>query len=160
MNLNTAFVLIGLSIAVLAFALVDRGSRSGAEATPAAVDAPVTLVGVDAPVVWMEAKTTPIGSLKAAVTNRPAPDRVVLQANWARGTVSGACLLELVLPDGVLVVNGDARRELSPEAESGGQVWWLEVPQDGRELDALVRYCVETEDGIRATECAVRISTP
>lgn len=115
-------------------------------------------VATNEPVVWMQAKPSPLGTLTAAVTQRPAPDRVVLEARWGRGDVSGACLVEVLLPVGVLLVEGDARHALDPDAESGGRVWVLDVPQDGRELDAVVRYCVETVEGLRAMECAVRLT--
>ena len=114
-----------------------------------------------APVRWMEAKPNPIvGSLRAAVVERPAPDRARLEATWGASALDGACLVDLGLPAGVLIVEGPERIELDREADPGRATWLLEFPRDGRELDVVVRYCVQTEDGVRAAQCAVRLTQP
>lgn len=114
-----------------------------------------------APVRWMQAKPNPIvGELRMAVVERPAPDRVRLEAHWGRSALAGACAVDLGLPAGVLLVEGPARIELDPVDDPGRATWLLEVPQDGRVLDAVVRYCVETPEGIRAAQCAVRLTRP
>ncbi|MDF1699735.1 MAG: hypothetical protein P1V36_01055 [Planctomycetota bacterium] len=112
-----------------------------------------------APVRWMEAKPNPIvDSLRAAVVARPAPDRVRLEAHWTATAVAGPCTIDLGLPAGVLIVEGAERIEVDAQAPAGHASWVLEFPRDGRELDAVVRYCVETPDGLRAAQCAVRLT--
>ena len=113
----------------------------------------------DAPITWMEAKPNPVVSdLRIAVVDRPAPDRVRLEARWSESAIDGMCRVDLGLPGGVLIVEGPEQIDLDPEGDVGTATWILEFPRDGRELDAVVRYCVRTEDGMRAAQCAVRIT--
>ena len=112
-----------------------------------------------APVRWMEAKPSPvIDSLQAAVVERPAPDRVVLEARWGASAINGACGVDLGLPAGVLIVEGEEQLIIDPRNDEHRARWVLEFPRDGRTLDAVVRYCVQTDEGMRAAQCAVRLT--
>ena len=112
----------------------------------------------DAPVQWMQAKPGRVAArLEAAVTERPAPDRVRVDARWVAGTLEGACTLDIGLPAGVLIVEGEERLDLDAD-DPGSASWVLEFPRDGRDLDAVVRYCVDTPDGLRAAHVAVRLT--
>lgn len=112
------------------------------------------------PIRWMQAKPgRVVASLEAAVVERIAPDRIVLEARWTPGALDGACLVDLGLPAGVLIIEGAERIDLDPEADPGHARWVLEFPRDGRDLDAVVRYCVETAAGLRAAHVAVRLTS-
>lgn len=113
---------------------------------------------VSAPTVWMEAKPSPfVDSLKAAVVERPAPDRARIEAHWSNDQLWPGCVIELVLPEGVIAVDGDERYEPYADEASGMTAWLVEFPL-GRPLDAVVRYCVETPEGVRSAQCAVRLT--
>ncbi len=113
----------------------------------------------DAPVAWMQAKPNPVvGSLEAAVVERLGPDRVLLEARWGAGTLGTECQIDLGLPAGVMVLEGEERIPIDPEADPGHAAWVLQVPMDMGELDAVVRYCVQTPEGMRAAQCAVRLT--
>jgi hypothetical protein len=123
----------------------------------------------DAPlpaVHWNESKhMSAVGQMRAAVVDRPAPDRAWIEAEWtarphaaheAEGA-PGACALEIALPEGVFLLEGDFRTPLASDEPSGSQRWLVGFPT-GRALDAVLRYCVDTPQGPRAAEVAVRLT--
>ena len=118
--------------------------------------------GRDAPtpfqVQWRESKPDGrIGRLRAAIIERPAPDRALIEARWENHSGAANCALELVLPDGVVVLEGQARTAIPAEDTAGSATWLVEFPT-GREADAVLRFCAETQDGMRAAETSVRLS--
>ncbi len=114
---------------------------------------------VAAPVQWMASKPNPIvGSLRAAVVERLGPDRVRLEAHWVGIANREGCAVDLGLPAGVMVVDGDERIDLAAAEPSGTTSWILEFPLALGPLDAVVRYCVQTPEGVRAAQCAVRLT--
>jgi hypothetical protein len=117
--------------------------------------------GPEAPasVQWMESKPNPIvGSLRVAVVERLGPDRVRVEAHWVGIADREGCAVDLGLPAGVIVLEGDERLDLAASAPSGETSWILEYPLDLGPLDAVVRYCVQTPEGVRAAQCAVRLT--
>jgi hypothetical protein len=110
------------------------------------------------PVQWMTAKPNPfVGSLRAAVVERTAPDRARIEAHWRNDKLWPGCVVELVLPDGVIAVDGAMRHEPQADEISGMASWEVEFPS-GRPLDAVIRYCIETPEGVRATQLALRLT--
>lgn len=109
-------------------------------------------------VAWRESKPSPrIGRVRAAVVERPAPDRARIEARWENRSGSENCALELLVPAGVVVLEGERRTPIAGEDAAGSMTWLVEFPT-GRAADAVLRFCVETEDGLRAAETSVRLS--
>ena len=107
---------------------------------------------------WMHSKPNPaVGSVRAAVVARPAPDRAVLEAHWENLVGGEACNLELVLPEGVILRTGTPFPPLAPDEAGGMATWEVEFPR-GQPLDAVIRFCVDTPEGLRACEAAVRLT--
>jgi len=96
-----------------------------------------------------------VGTIAARVLERPSADRAVVEADWALASGATACELELVLPEGALLVEGEPVVAL-PDEGSGSTTWLVEFPT-GRELDAVIRLCAHTPAGHRATEAYVRL---
>ena len=110
------------------------------------------------PVRWSESKVAPrVGRVRAAVTERPSADRARIEARWENRSASDTCALELIVPDGVVVLEGERRTPLGAEDAAGSATWLVEFPT-GRALDAVLRFCAETEEGLRATETSVRLT--
>jgi len=111
------------------------------------------------PVRWMESKPNPIvGSLRAAVVERLGPDRVRIEARWTGIGGRQGCAIDLLLPRGTIVLEGPERIDLPRDEPSGEASWVLEFPLGTGALDAVVRYCVSTSEGMRAAQCAVRLT--
>lgn len=109
------------------------------------------------PVVWVASKPNPaVGRIRAAVAERPAPDRAAVEARWEAGPGLETCELEIVLPQSVLLVEGEAAQRLPEGALAGTARWLVEFPA-GRDLDAVVRFCAHTEVGLRSCEVALRL---
>ena len=110
------------------------------------------------PVRWTSAKpNTAVGSLEVAVVERTGPDRVRIEARWESRPGLSNCALQLVLPEGAFLLDGERLRPLSAEETTGVQRWHVQFPT-GAPLDAVLRYCAETPEGLRATEVAVRLT--
>jgi hypothetical protein len=106
----------------------------------------------------MHAKPSSIvASLRAAVVERPAPDRARIEAHWTARQAGAGCALRLVLPPQVLLVEGAASPPLDPDLTVGEATWLVQFPT-GQPLDAVIRYCADTPDGLRAAEVAVRLT--
>ncbi len=121
---------------------------------PACGDEAPTPVKVE----WRQSKRgAAIGRVRAAVVERPAPDRALIEARWENRSGAENCALELVVPEGVVVLEGERRMPISPEETAGAATWLVEFPT-GREADAVLRFCAETEDGLRAAETSVRLA--
>lgn len=122
----------------------------------------VSACGSEAPeptqVEWRESKPVPrIGSVRAAVIERPGPGRARIEARWENRSEGATCALELVVPDGVVVLEGERVTPLPYDVTTGAVVWLVEFPS-GRALDAVLRLCAEGDDGTRATETSVRLT--
>ena len=46
-------------------------------------------------------------------------------------------------------IHGGKLIRIDPEADPGHAAWVLQVPQGMGDLDAVVRYCVQTPEGLR-----------
>jgi hypothetical protein len=111
-----------------------------------------------APIRWVETKAqSPVGTLRAAVVERPARDRAWIEARWDARDHGSACELRLVLPDGVLRLEGDEVVPLAVEERQGMYRWLVEFPT-GRPLDAVLRYCAALAEGMRVAELSVRLT--
>jgi hypothetical protein len=109
------------------------------------------------PVVWQASKPSPtLGRIEAAVVERPSPDRATLEARWSAHPGLGTCELEIVLPEGVFLVEGESSTPLPEGALEGTARWLVEFPV-GRDLDAVVRFCGHTPLGPRSADVAVRL---
>ncbi len=109
---------------------------------------------------WRESKpTSPVGRVRAAVVERPARDRARIEARWQNRTAAENCALELVVPPGVIVLEGERRTALQVGETAGTATWLVEFPVGGagHALDAVVRFCAQTEAGLRAAETTVRL---
>ena len=102
--------------------------------------------GADSPgafeVEWTASKPeVRIGRVQATVIERPSPDRARIQARWENRSGADNCALELVVPDGVVVLEGERQDQTEPEGEHDGSEGEHEVPDedaDERSADCLV----------------------
>lgn len=107
---------------------------------------------------WHAAKPSPlVGGLRAAVIERTGPDRALIEARWERRAVAEGCALEMVLPEGALLIEGARMRPLMAAESAGTERWHVQFPL-GAPLDAVVRYCAEVDGALRACEVAVRLT--
>ncbi len=108
---------------------------------------------------WVISKPNPIvGELRGAVLERPAVGVARVGVEWRALPGARNCALEIILPEGGELLEGTATVPLHPDALSGEQAWLVSFPTD-RTLDATLRLCADTEDGMRACEVAVRLVT-
>ncbi|MHC5010361.1 MAG: hypothetical protein ACYTG6_05335 [Planctomycetota bacterium] len=98
-----------------------------------------------------------IGDVKAAVVDRPAADRAVIEAAWTRGVVGHDPELRLLLPQGAWLVRGDVPAR-SDASAAWGRARWEVAFETGRALDAVLRLEADTEDGRCSRETYVRLS--
>jgi hypothetical protein len=106
---------------------------------------------------WARGKPNPaLGRIEAAVVERPARDRARIQARYALLPEAHGCRLQIVLPPGVLLVEGSPDTPLQDGVRRGEAVWLVEFPS-GRPLDALVRVCAQGARGVAVCEAAVRL---
>lgn len=103
-----------------------------------------------------------VGRVRAAVVERPAPDRVWIEAIWEahdHGTNEAPtdCEIRIDVPEGAFILEGQERVPLSVD-DGGGSYRWLVSFPVGRPLDAVLRYCAVTAQGPRAAEVAVRLT--
>ncbi|MDA1195579.1 MAG: hypothetical protein O2894_10400 [Planctomycetota bacterium] len=109
--------------------------------------------------VWQQAKPSPIvGSLQVAVTERLAPGRVRIEARWERAPGAEGCVVDLGLPAGAAIAEGSERYDVPVDEAVGSAMWIVEFPTDVGDLDAVIRYCLATPEGMRAAQCAVRLT--
>lgn len=107
---------------------------------------------------WTESKLNPlVGSLRAAVVDRPGPDRAWVEVQWDGRHHTEDCAVSIALPEGAILLEGDPERPLGVDEAVGVHRWLVEYPL-GRPLDAVLRYCVPTADGMRSSEVAVRLT--
>jgi hypothetical protein len=118
-------------------------------------EAPAPVRG--APDAWIRGKPNPLlGQVEAGVVDRPAADRARIRARYTRLAGTPSCRIELVLPDGVLLREGEADMPLPADAQQGEAQWVVELPS-GRTLDAVVRLRAEGPRGTLACEVPVRL---
>lgn len=114
--------------------------------------------GAAVPVRWIQSKPNPsIGRLEAAVVARDASDRARVEARWTRSGAVAGCSLEIVLPDGVRLLEGQRLVGVDPDEFAGSGAWLLDHDRD-RPLDIVVRFCAVAGDGERSCEVALRIA--
>ncbi len=107
---------------------------------------------------WRESKPgAALGRIRAAIVERPGPDRAVIEARWENRSGAEGCALELVVPEGVMVLEGERMTPLAADEPAGSATWLVEFPS-GRALDAVLRLCRETEHGLQAAETSVRLT--
>jgi hypothetical protein len=127
-------------------------------ATACGSEAPQSTAPQPTDVQWRESKPgARIGSVRAAVVERPGPGRALIEARWENRSGGANCALELVVPDGVVVLEGERVVPLPFDDDAGAISWLVEFPS-GRALDAVLRLCAESDDGMRATETSVRLT--
>ncbi len=97
-----------------------------------------------------------LGTLDAAVVDRPAPDRAVVEVHWRRGPRGGNAALEVMPPDGAWLVTGSEVVPLTPGLAEGTERFTLDFDR-GRDLDLVVRLAVRTLRGDRSIETYVRL---
>ena len=142
---TTALTLLLAATPLLAASLVLSGC--GSQSAPAS-----------APVQWISSKPNPqVGSVRAAVVERPAPDRAWIEVRWDGRNHGDECAVTITLPEGVLLLEGEPTRPLGIDEAVGTHRWLVEFPL-GRPLDAVLRYCAMTPEGMRACEAAVRLT--
>jgi len=133
-----------LGLLLLCSALLASAACGGDEPVPFQVE-------------WRESKPDAhVGRLRAAVIERPAPDRARIEARWENHSSATNCALDLIVPDGVVVLEGESHTPLATEDAAGTATWLVEFPT-GHAADAVLRFCAETEDGLRAAETSVRL---
>jgi hypothetical protein len=98
----------------------------------------------------------PIGDVTLQLVQRLAPDRVVLEARWARGRDATEGSIELLLPDGAWLVAGSAARTRAEKARDGVCRWTV-GHRVGETLDAVVRLRRDVGERRRAREACVRL---
>ena len=144
LTLRLGKVMLGTAILTAALALAGCGSETQTPAT--------------APVHWTSSKPNPlVGSLQAAVVERPAPDRAWIEVRWDGRNHGDECAVTISLPEGALLLEGEPARPLGVDEAVGTHRWLVEFPL-GRPLDAVLRYCAMTPDGMRACEAAIRLT--
>lgn len=87
-----------------------------------------------------------IGDVRLEVVERPAADRVVLEARWAAGPRGSGRRVELVLPDGAWLIEGRRRNAVRADARDGVIRWTIGY-ETGRPLDVVAR--LRAQDGER-----------
>jgi len=136
-----------LAAVLLGLPLAGCGQTSSKET---AADVPLV-------VQWRESKPgSPVGQVRAAVVERPALDRARIEARWQGRGAAANCALELVLPAGVVILEGDRRADLGVGETAGDAAWLVSFPT-GRTLDAVVRLCGQIDTGECSAETTVRL---
>lgn len=100
----------------------------------------------------------PIGRVELVVVDRPSHDRVVLEARWMRGERGWGREVELVLPEGAWLVEGQSSKALAPERAEGVLRWTVGF-RTGEPLDAVVRLRARAGHGPCAREASVRLAS-
>ncbi|MGI9556384.1 MAG: hypothetical protein ACR2N5_00420, partial [Solirubrobacterales bacterium] len=82
------------------------------------------------PVRWLASKpSSAVGRVRAAVVERPAPDRAWIEAEWVANPDAHDhewnhdCRLQIALPDGAFLLEGDTDVALDDLLASGQQRW-------------------------------------
>ena len=147
-----------LALATLCAACLTVLVGCGAEPAPTQARA------AEGRVRWLQSKpASAVGRVRAAVVERPAPDRAWIEAHWeahADAHVAEAnhdCRLRIDLPEGAWLVEGDTEIALDETLPGGSHRWLVSFPL-GRPVDAVLRYCACTPQGERAAELAVRLT--
>ncbi len=140
--MTVRIVIVLLSCAALA----GCGEERVREAGPGAVFEP----GVGKPNAF-------VGSLDAAIVERPTRDRARIRATWRRAAGVEGCELQLHLPHGVLLLEGEAVHVLTPDELEGERTWLVAFPT-GAVLDATVRLCGDAGRGVRICDSYVRLT--
>ena len=99
----------------------------------------------------------PIGSVAARITDRPAPDRAVVTAEWCCGAMGEDCCISLVLPEGAFLVDGREEVHFAPGEARATVTWQVQFPL-GAPSDLVVRTCATIPDGPCSCETAVRLT--
>jgi hypothetical protein len=127
----------------------------------AGVATPPAVVGGPPPVrVWQRAcagkPAVPVGHVVASVVERPGSDEAVVRADWARGPVGQSCRLELVLPEGASLVEGEEEQALQPDLVAGTSTWRVRF-RTTVTSDLVVRMCAVVDDAHVGREAYVRL---
>jgi len=98
-----------------------------------------------------------VGALEIAIVERPSSDRARVRATWRSADGVAGCELQLRLPDGAVMIEGERSYALGPDEREGVREWLVEFPT-GMVLDATVRLCGDAGAGLRLCESYVRLT--
>ena len=96
-----------------------------------------------------------LGTLSLTITSRPSADRAWVRGAWVRADDAHGCLVELLLPTGTHLVEGEPR--VGAEAATGSHEWLVSFPT-GADLDLVAQLCGTTSQGEQACEAIVRLA--
>jgi len=102
------------------------------------------------------AKPNPfLGGLQAQVVARESAEEATIVARLRPAAEAQACQVDLILPEGASLVEGEPTvRGEGPEIQA---TWRVRFPL-GRTLDAVVRACGDTPNGMQAMEVSLRLT--
>lgn len=121
---------------------------------PVACGEPVAFV----PEPGVSGKPVPeLGTVAAAIVDRPATDRAVVEAEWTLEADAQGCEVVLQLPEGALLVAGEPVTAVAEGQRSGRIRWTVEFPS-GAALDVVIRLCGTTAAGFRIAEAYARLT--
>ena len=87
---------------------------------------------------------------------RPEGDEAVVRVDWARGPFGDACRVELVLPQGATLLDGEAGFDLPEGLAAGAATWRVRFPRLCTS-DLTVRLCAALEGASVSKETYVRL---
>lgn len=112
---------------------------------------------LDRPAPPFTGKPNPaLGALVLEVLERPSPDRAVVRGRWARAEGARGCSLDLILPRGATLLEGQAHVDIADDAIAGEATWLLDFPTD-RDLDLVARFCGTNDRGDEALEAVAQL---
>jgi hypothetical protein len=149
-----ARLLLTRVLPVAALTLAAGLGAASVASTPAPVGGPPPVR------TWQRAcagkPSVPVGHVTAAVVERPGSDEAVVRADWARGPVGQSCRLELVLPEGASLVEGEEEQALRPDLAAGTSTWRVRF-RTTVTSDLVVRMCAVVDDVHVGREAYVRL---
>jgi len=142
---NAARWLLVLSLAALLVALRPLGRPSG-DVAP----------GRPSGAAWRTKPRPGVGRLSLEVVERPSTGRAVLEARWSLASGAGDAALDLLLPEGADLVEGERRTALPSGLREGTVRWAVEHATDGT-LDVAARLAAGVGKTRRSLEAYARL---
>jgi hypothetical protein len=97
-----------------------------------------------------------IGDLVGLVVERPEGDEAVVRVDWARGPLGEGCRVELVLPQGATLLDGEPGLDLPDGVLAGSTSWRVRFPRLCTS-DLTVRMCAALDGAMVSKETYVRL---